>query len=227
MEFSLEDYLIAFEQIVAGVPTTLLLTVAGLMVSFSVAFSCTLLKVVGNKALQRIIDLYILIFSGTPLLFQYFIFYYSPTQFESLNGTWLLDLFSNTWFVAILVIGLNSGAYSSIIFHGAIKNIDAGQWQCCASMGLSRYQTFKLLFPYALRRVLPTYSNEVILLFKGTSLVSILTVSDVLDRARQYYGETYDAITPFLTAGVVYLLISMFLTVVLRFVEKRWMVYAI
>ncbi|RIY31917.1 hypothetical protein CJP74_06040 [Psittacicella melopsittaci] len=223
----LQDYLDALSTIVRGVPTTLYITFGGLILAFIIATLCTTAKIIGPKPLGKVVDLYVLVFSGTPLLFQYFIFYYSPTQFSSLQGTWLLELFSNTWFVAILTCGLNSGAYTTIIFSGAIKNIDQGQWEVCRSMGLSKFQTYKLLFPYGLRRVLPTYSNEVILLFKGTSLVSMITVTDIFGYAKNYYGETYDAITAFVSAGIIYLIISMVLTLALRVVEKNWLKYAI
>lgn len=222
----MQDYLDAFKLLVTGVPATLFLTVAGLFVSFWVAFGATAASRIGGKWLAKFVQGYVTVFTGTPLLFQYFIFYYSPTQFSALNGTWLMDLFNNVWFIAILTIGLNSGAYSTVLFQGALKNIDAGQWECCKAMGLSRRQAFFLLFPYALRRALPSYSNEVILLFKGTSLVSMITVTDVFGLARQYYGETYDAITAFVTAGVVYLLISLCLSLLLRLVEKFWLPHA-
>ncbi|MFC6275970.1 ABC transporter permease [Psittacicella hinzii] len=223
----LQDYLDALQNIAQGIPTTLLITLGGLITAFIVALICTTLKFIGPKPVGKVIDFYVLCFSGTPLLFQYFIFYYSPTQFSSLEGTWLLDLFSNTWFVAILTCGLNSGAYTTIIFSGAVKNIDRGQWEVCKSMGLSKFQTYKLLFPYGLRRVLPTYSNEVVLLFKGTSLVSMITVTDIFGYAKNYYGETYDAITAFISAGIIYLIISMILTLSLRLIEKHWLKYAI
>lgn len=221
------DYLDALTEIAKGIPTTLGITLGGLVVAFSIALACTTLKFIAPKAIGKVVDLYVLFFSGTPLLFQYFIFYYSPTQFTSLEGTWLMELFSNTWFIAILTCGLNSGAYSTIIFTGAVKNIDQGQWQVCKSMGMTKFQTYKLLFPYGLRRVLPTYSNEVVLLFKGTSLASLITVTDVFGYAKNYYGETYDAITAFVSAGIIYLIISMMLTILLRVVEKNWLKYSI
>ncbi|RIY33525.1 arginine transporter permease subunit ArtM [Psittacicella hinzii] len=223
----LETYLDALSTIVKGVPTTLYITFGGLILAFFLALTLTTIKSIAAKPFAKLVDLYVLLFSGTPLLFQYFIFYYSPTQFAFLEGTWVLELFSNTWFVAFLTCGLNSGAYTTIIFSGAIKNIDKGQWEVCRSMGLSKFQTYKLLFPYALRRVLPTYSNEVILLFKGTSLVSMITVTDIFGYAKNYYGETYDAITAFVSAGIIYLVISTILTLILRVVEKHWLKYAI
>lgn len=223
----LQDYIEAFEMISKGIPTTLIVTGFSLVLAFTIALGMTTLRINGGKIGRKFVDLYILFFAGTPLLFQYFIFYYSPTQFTSIQGTWIMDLFNNTWFIAILVSGLNSGAYTTIIFSGAIENIEEGQWQVCSSMGLTRFQSYRLLFPYGIRRVLPTYSNEVILLFKGTSLVSMITLMDVFGYATQYYGETYDAITAFVTAGVIYLIISVILTGIMRIIEKRWLRYAI
>lgn len=126
MDFS--NYLEAFQEISKGIPTTIIVTVFGIIVSFFIALLITIVRFnCKNRFALGTVNAYVVFFSGTPLLFQYFIFYYSPAQFEVLHGTLFFEVISNPYFVAILVTGLNSGAYTSMIFQGAMQNIDKGQ----------------------------------------------------------------------------------------------------
>lgn len=112
-------------------------------------------------------------------------------------------------------------SYSTQLFHGAVKAIPKGQWESCAALGLSRLQTLKILIPYALKRALPSYSNEIILVFKGTALASTITIMDIMGYARQLYGTEYDAITIYGIAGGIYLIITGIATLLLRKLEKK------
>lgn len=224
MEFDINSIMESFYYIIQGLPVTLFVTICGLFLAFFVALTIAIIRlIVKNKLSQWLVSLYILFFTGTPLLFQYFIFYFGHVQFEFLQNLGYLNPLNHPYFVAVLVTGLNSGAYTSYIFVGAMENIDRGQWECCKSMGLTRWQAFKLLFPYAFRRVLPSYSNEIILAFKGTSLVALITVMDLFGYAKQLYGETYDGITTFSIVGVIYLVISLCFYLITRTIEKVWL----
>ena len=130
-------------------------------------------------------------------------------------------MFSDAWFCAVLALALNSAAYSTQLFHGAVKAIPKGQWETCAALGLSRLDTLKILIPYALKRALPSYSNEIILVFKGTSLASTITILDIMGYAKQLYGTEYDAITIYGIAGAIYLVITGIMTVLLRKLEHK------
>ncbi len=121
----------------------------------------------------------------------------------------------------MLALALNSAAYSTLLFHGAVKAIPKGQWETCAALGLSRLDTLKILVPYALKRALPSYSNEIVLVFKGTSLASTITIMDIMGYARQLYGTEYDALSIYGMAGVIYLVITGIMTIVLRKLESR------
>lgn len=121
----------------------------------------------------------------------------------------------------MLALALNSAAYSTLLFHGAVKAIPKGQWETCAALGLSRLDTLKILIPYALKRALPSYSNEIVLVFKGTSLASTITIMDIMGYARQLYGTEYDALSIYGMAGVIYLVITGIMTVILRKIENK------
>ena len=220
-----EDYLSVIAQ---GIPTSLLLTFASLLIAFLLALLFTFILAMGNRWLKSAVNFYLVLFTGTPLLIQIFLIYSGPGQFEFITQTpcapiratsacWL----SNAWFCAMLALALNSAAYSTQLFYGAVKAIPQGQWESCAALGLSRVQTLKILIPYALKRALPSYTNEIILVFKGTSLASTITIMDIMGYARQLYGTEYDALTIYGIAGGIYLLITGIATLVLRKVENK------
>lgn len=213
-----QEYLSVIAQ---GIPTSLALTFVSLTVGFVLAVSLTFLLSMENRPVKWLINGFLTLFTGTPLLVQFFLIYAGPGQFEFITQSPLWSLFSNAWFCAMLALALNSAAYSTQLFHGAVKAIPKGQWETCAALGLNRLQTLKILIPYALKRALPSYSNEVILVFKGTSLASIITIMDIMGYARQLYGTEYDALTIYGLAGAVYLVITGIMTIVLRKVERK------
>lgn len=185
------------------------------------AVAMTFLLSMDNRPIKWAINGFLTLFTGTPLLVQFFLIYAGPGQFEWITQSPLWSLLSNAWFCAMLALALNSAAYSTLLFHGAVKAIPKGQWETCAALGLNRLQTLKILIPYALRRALPSYSNEIILVFKGTSLASAITIMDIMGYARQLYGTEYEALTIYGLAGVVYLVITGLMTIVLRKVERK------
>ena len=213
-----EDYLSVIAQ---GIPTSLLLTFASLLIAFLLALLFTFILAMGNRWLKSAMNFYLVLFTGTPLLIQIFLIYSGPGQFEFITQSPLWSLLSNAWFCAMLALALNSAAYSTQLFYGAVKAIPQGQWESCAALGLSRVQTLKILIPYALKRALPSYTNEIILVFKGTSLASTITIMDIMGYARQLYGTEYDALTIYGIAGGIYLLITGIATLVLRKVENK------
>ena len=213
-----QEYLAVIAQ---GIPTSLLLTVVALFIAFFLALGLTFLLSIGNKLVKSAVNLFLVLFTGTPLLVQFFLIYAGPGQFQWLVDSPLWGLFSNAWFCAALALALNSAAYSTQLFHGAVKAISKGQWESCAALGLSRMQTLKILIPYALKRALPSYTNEIILVFKGTALASTITIMDIMGYAHQLYGTEYDALTIYGIAGGIYLIITGVATLLLRQLEYK------
>ena len=214
----LQDY---FSVIAQGIPTSLLLTLVSLLIAFFLALFLTFLLSMENKWVISVVNLYLTLFTGTPLLVQFFLIYAGPGQFEWVVNSPFWHILSNAWFCAVLALALNSAAYSTQLFHGAMKAIPKGQWEGCAALGLSRSQTLKILIPYALKRALPSYSNEIILVFKGTALASTITIMDIMGYARQLYGTEYDALTIYGIAGGIYLVITGIATLLLRRLENK------
>ncbi|MDG4953553.1 arginine ABC transporter permease ArtM [Actinobacillus equuli] len=213
-----QDYLAVIAQ---GIPTSLSLTTVSLLIAFVLAVIFTFLLSMESKLIKAVVNGYLMLFTGTPLLVQFFLIYHGPGQFQWIVDSFAWQFLSDAWFCAALALALNSAAYSTQLFHGAVKAIPKGQWETCAALGLSRLDTLKILIPYALRRALPSYSNEIILVFKGTSLASTITLLDIMGYARQLYGTEYDAITIYGIAGAIYLVITGIMTILLRRVEAK------
>lgn len=216
------DYFLTIAQ---GIPTSLLLTFVSLTIAFILAVVLTFLLSMENRWVKWAINSFLTLFTGTPLLVQFFLIYAGPGQFQWIVDSPLWSLFSNAWFCAMVALALNSAAYSTLLFYGAVKAIPKGQWETCSALGLSRLQTLKILIPYALKRALPSYSNEIILVFKGTSLASIITIMDIMGYARRLYGTEYDALTIYGIAGIIYLIITGIMTLILRRVEHKALVF--
>lgn len=216
------DYLPTLLQ---GLQTSLSLTVCALLIGFTLAVVMTVIMAGRKGPLRWLTKGYLTLFTGTPLLIQIFLIYYGPGQFESLRNSVLWPLLSEPWFCAMLALALNSAAYSTLLFYGAVKAIPVGQWQSCSALGMTRLQTLRILVPYALKRSLPAYSNEVVLIFKGTSLASTITIMDIMGYAQQLNAQTYDTLAVFGMAGVIYLVVNGLLTILMRQMEKRMLAF--
>ncbi len=208
--------------ILEGVPLSLAITIAALCFGFVLALILTgILTLWDKKWPAKIARGFIIFFTGTPLLVQIFLFYTGPGQFEFIKDSFLWSLFSQAWFCAVLALSLNSAAYTAQLFHGAVKNISKNQWEACLALGMNRFEAMKILIPLALRRALPSYSNEIVLIFKSTSLVQGITLMDIMGRARELTGQTYDSITYYAMAGVIYLGVNIILIIIAKMMERR------
>lgn len=214
-----------FPTLMQGLQTSLSLTVCALLIGFTLAVLFTRVMAGNHRPLRWLTKGYLTLFTGTPLLIQIFLIYYGPGQFDALHNSALWPLLSEPWFCAMIALALNSAAYSTLLFYGAVKAIPAGQWQACSALGMNRRQTLRILLPFALKRALPSYSNEVVLIFKGTSLASTITIMDIMGYAQQLNAQTYDTLAVFGMAGVIYLAVNGVLTLSMRALEKRMLAF--
>ncbi|KGK19672.1 arginine ABC transporter permease ArtM [Vibrio navarrensis] len=208
-------------QLLQGLATSLELTVASLLVGCILSLLMTTTLILRLPVLHWLSRGLITLFTGTPLLVQIFLIYYGPGQFDWIRDSFLWHWFSQPWFCAMLALALNTAAYSTLLFKGAFNAIPSGQWQACRALGMDKIRTLQVLLPYALRRAVPAYSNEVILVFKGTSLASTITIMDLMGYAQRINAQTYDTLTVFGVAGAFYLTINAILTLLFRQIEKK------
>jgi len=196
-----------------GLWVTLELTAVGLVVGFGLGLAAALGRVYGSPWVRRICIAYIEIFRGTPLLVQLFLIYYG---FPGIGIT-LSRMMS-----AYLTLGLNSGAYQAEYLRGAIMAISEGQMMAGRSIGLSRFASIRyVILPQALRLVIPSWSNEPILLLKSTAVAFLIAVPDLMTKAKMIAARTYDPIGTYLAVAVVYLIIVGLLNEVMKALERR------
>lgn len=208
-------------QLLEGLGTSLQLTAASLLVGCILSLLMTISLVMRTPIVHWFSRALITLFTGTPLLVQIFLVYYGPGQFEWIRESVLWVWLSQPWFCAMFALALNTAAYSTQLFKGAFNAIPSGQWQACRALGMNKVATLRVLLPYALRRAVPAYSNEVILVFKGTSLASTITIMDLMGYAQRINAQTYDTLTVFGVAGAFYLTVNGALTLLFRQIEKK------
>jgi arginine transport system permease protein len=191
--------------------------VLGLTLGFVVA----MVRLARVPLLAPLLAFYVSAMRGTPLLVQIFLIYYGPGQFPSLQEYPVIwHLLSEPWLCTLIALSLNSAAYTTQLFYGAIRAIPEGQWQSCGALGMSKKDTLAILLPYAFKRALSSYSNEVVLVFKSTSLAYTITLMEVMGHGQLLYGRTYDVMV-FGAAGVVYLVVNGLLTLMMRLIERK------
>lgn len=208
-------------QLLDGLIVSLELTAVSLLVGCTLALLMTLTLILKTPGLHWLSRGIITLFTGTPLLVQIFLIYYGPGQFEWVRESFFWQWLSQPWFCAMLALALNTAAYSTQLFKGAFNAIPSGQWHACKALGMNTKATLGVLLPYAIRRAIPAYSNEVILVFKGTSLASTITIMDIMGYAQRINAQTYDTLMVFSVAGAFYLAVNGVLTLIFRQVEKK------
>lgn len=166
--------------------------------------------------------IYVYFFRGTPLLAQAFLIYYGAGNFRlQLEALGLWGFFRDAWYCALLAFTLNTSAYQAEILRGAVQSVPAGQWEGAASLGLHRWLTLrKIILPQALIVALRPYGNEIILMVKGSAIVAIITVLDLMGETRRAYSRTFDFQT-YIWAALIYLAIVETLRNIINHIEIR------
>lgn len=218
--------MVYFFELLAGLATTLELTVMSLLLGGVLALVFTWLLDRRIPVARQLVELFLVVFTGTPLLVQIFLIYYGPAQFEWMKQSWLWVLLKEPWFCAILALGLNTAAYSTRLFKGALDAVPYGEVLACKALGMTKGQTLNIKLRHAMRRVVPGYSNEVILVLKGSSLASTITIMDMMGIAQRLNAQTYDTLGVFGVAGAIYLAMNGTLTLAFRWLEQRALAFA-
>jgi polar amino acid transport system permease protein len=204
---------IALPEILIGLQVTLKVSLICLLIGMAVGFPVALARVYGSKWLRWFMTAYVEIFRGTPVLVQLFLIYYGLPQF----GITLSPFTS-----AYLAIGLNSGAYQSEYFRGAIQAISSGQMMAARSIGMTRVQAIQhVIIPQAFRFAIPSWSNEAVSMIKISSIVYLIAVPDMMYIAKLLMSKYYNVMQTYLLVGLVYLVVIGLLTLLLNEVERR------
>ncbi|KAA0891813.1 amino acid ABC transporter permease [Oryzomonas rubra] len=195
----------------------------GILVTFKVTFGAILLatciglitglgRISDNRFINGVASLYVEVIRGIPLLVQIFYIYYALGRFVKIP-----DMLS-----AIIAMAVCYGAYMGEVFRAGIQSIPKGQMEAALSLGMSRGQAMRqVILPQAFKVVLPPIGNEFIALLKDSSLVSILAVSDLLRRGREYASETFSYFETYTVIALIYLVMTLFFSKLIGIMEER------
>jgi len=200
------------------------LLATGLRVTVELTVGCVLLggvlglllaigRVYGGGIVSRLCSVYIQVFRGTPLLVQLMLLFF---------GLPAAGIYLSPFVSGLLALSMNSAAFQAEYFRGAIQSIASGQMQAGLSIGLTKWQAIRfVVVPQALRLVLPPWSNEVIYMLKGSSMVYLVSLPDLLGMGRVIASQTFRYFEILIVVAVMYLAMVLIITLLLRVIERR------
>ena len=213
----------SFPKLLNAAVITLKLLSVSLIIGLFIGLFFAILRLNKNIFINKFAYGYSYVFRGTPLLVQIFIIYFGLGQIEYLRSTVLWVILKEPYWCAIIAFALNTGAYTSEILRSAFQTIKPGIVEAGKSLGISNKVIFyKIQIPIAIRQSLPAYGNEIILMMKGTSLASTVTIMDLTGVAKYIISTTFKPIEVFIVAGGIYLFMTFIIHNVIKFLEKKY-----
>ena len=207
-----DSYMAIFRFVPDGILVTFKVTVGSILLAIIVGVIAGLGRISSNRYINGAASLYVEVIRGIPLLVQLFYIYYALGRFIKIP-----DILS-----AIIAMAVCYGAYMAEIFRAGIQSIPKGQMEAALSLGMSRSQAMRqVILPQAFKVVLPPIGNEFIALLKDSSLVSILAVSDLLRRGREYASETFSYFETYTVIALIYLVMTLFFSKLISMMEER------
>ena len=205
------DYLPMLAQ---GTKITVQLTAMAVGIGTVIGLFMSLMRLSGVKPLVLLAKIYTDFFRGTPLLVQIFLFYYG---FPQLLG---VQSFPRT-LAGIITLSLNSGAYVAEIFRAGIQSIHRGQMEAARSLGMSHSQAMRyVVLPQAFKRCIPPLGNEFIAMLKDSSLVSVISLQELMQTGRIIVGRSYRAFEPYIVVALIYLVMTMTISQLVSYLER-------
>ena len=205
-------------KVVEGLQNTIMIAVLGLIIGIFIGTLIAIVRVIPKyKLLPRILNgfcsFYVELFRGTPIVVQLLVFYYVMLPLMGIRISGL--------HVAILVFGLNSGAYISEIMRGGILSVDGGQMEAGRAVGLGYWTTMlKIVIPQAVKNILPTMGNEFIALIKETSVVSFVGAADLYVAFNYIGSNSYEFMVPYLVMALIYIVLVLIISAGIKIMER-------
>ncbi len=213
-----------WQMFASGVWMTLQLTFLSVVIGFCIALPAGIARARRKPFWSPVINSYVFLFRGTPLLVQTFLIYYGLSQFAFIRDSWAWAILREPYWCALIAFSLNSGAYATEIIRGAVETTPKGESEAAQALGLSpRQADFLVLIPSALRRALPQYGNEVVFMLQGSVVASVITLQDILGAGRTLNARYYLAYEGIVTAALLYMAITFLLVAVFRGLEGRYL----
>lgn len=209
---------------VDGLRVTLILLAVSLASGFALSVPLAMARASSRVWLWGPVWLFTYVIRGTPLLVQLFMIYYGLAQFPAIRESVLWPMLRSPWFCAWLAFTINTTAYTTEIFAGAIKAAPAGEIEAARAYGMSPWTIFTRIFwPGAWRRALPQYGNEVVMMMHATALASTVTIVEILRVARDVYTNYLVVPEAFGVAAVFYIGLTIVISAVFRLLERRYL----
>ena len=213
----------SFPKLLNATLITLKLLSVSLVLGLFLGLFFAILRLNKNPFINKFAYGYSYIFRGTPLLVQIFIIYFGLGQIESLRSSFLWVVLKEPYWCAIIAFALNTGAYTSEILRSAFQTIKPGFIEAGKSLGIqSKIIFYKIQIPIAIRQSLPAYGNEIILMLKGTSLASTVTLMDLTGVAKYIISTTFKPVEVFIVAGGIYLFITFIIHNIIKYLERKY-----
>ena len=219
----LELMINSFPKLLNATVITLKLLSLSLFFGLIIGLFFAIMRISKNLIINKFAYGYSYLFRGTPLLVQIFIIYFGLAQIEFIRNSALWVILKEPYWCAIIAFALNTGAYTSEILRSAFQTISKGYIEAGKSLGISNKIIFyKIQIPIAIKQSLPAYGNEIILMLKGTSLASTVTLMDLTGVAKYIISTTFKPIEVFIVAGSIYLFMTFLIHHFIKFLERRY-----
>lgn len=208
-----------YKTVIQGLTNTIVIAILGLVIGILIGTLIATFRVLPKykrsvRIVDRIMSVYVGFFRGTPMVVQLLLGYFVILPLFKINADQVT--------VAIVIFGLNSGAYVSEIMRSGILSVDKGQLEAGRAVGLSYPESMlQIVIPQAIKNILPTLGNEFIVLLKETSIVSFIAVVDLTKAFRSMADAKYEYLIPYIFLAIVYLILVMLVTFLIRLLERR------
>ncbi len=202
------------KDLMTGLGTTLSLFFLTLVLSLSLGLIVCLGRMSKNIIIRSIVKIYISIMRGTPLMLQLMVVFFGPYYLFGWSNP-------DRFVAAVIGFAINYAAYFAEIYRGGIESMPVGQYEAAQLLGFSRVQTFfRIILPQVVKRILPSITNEVITLVKDTSLVQVISVSEMFVRAKAL-ASAGTTMVPYVVAGVMYYILNYAVAFTMEAIEKK------
>jgi len=207
-----------------GTGVTLFISTIGTIVGFIIGLVIGIIRTVPVpergikkqilKVVNAILSVYVEVFRGTPMIVQAMVIYYGSKQ--------AFDIDMSPLFAGIFIVSINTGAYMAEIVRGGIVSIDKGQFEAAYAIGMSHYQTMiNVVLPQVIRNILPATGNEFVINIKDTSVLNVISVTELYFQTNSVAGNNYRFFETFFIASVIYFILTFTLTRILRYIERK------
>ena len=208
-----------YKNFFTGLSNTASIAVFGLLIGFLLGCIIATVKLIPSKnffvvLLSKICDVYVAVFRGTPMVVQLLLMHFALFPALGFNIDSVLE--------AVIIFGMNSAAYMAEILRSGINAVDKGQMEAGRSLGFGFTQTMlRIILPQAIKNILPTHGNEFIALIKETSVVSFIAVLDITKAFKNIAESTYEYFVPYIALAIVYLVLVLLITWLIKIMETR------